>query len=154
MSEIRFFCVLCGTPVKTGREHGGQLFECPKCRRAVPVPPAPGTTSLKWVDMYPPDITAIDIIFPCPVCRARLGSDARTAGTYVWCPPCGSRVQVPHLASLIVSTPSVNDASKNGSIAPIAAAKLTAEEIDFLRNARPEAKADADPPKEKAANHA
>gem|GEM_PF-2286441 len=132
MNEIKFFCVLCGSPMSTRKESAGDVSTCPKCAHLVPVPPLPGEKSLRWSAIYPPDIVAVDIIFHCPKCDARLGSDARTAGNDVFCPPCGSRVKVPHLASLILPPSPGAPAVKTDASSP--ALNLTREEIEFLNN--------------------
>lgn len=121
--------------MNTSKEVAGDVLPCPKCARLVPVPPLPGENSLRWAAMYPPDIVAVDVIFHCPKCDARLGSDARTAGNHVYCPPCGSKVKVPHLAHLILPPAPGARAAKMDFAAP--AVKLSREEVEFLNSVTP-----------------
>jgi DNA-directed RNA polymerase subunit RPC12/RpoP len=130
MNRIDFFCVFCGASMSAKEDTEAAVLPCPACSHLSPVPPPPGTKSLRWTELYPPDIVAVDVIFHCPKCDARLGSDARTAGTFVYCPPCGTKVKVPHLEHLIV--PAGEAVEK--TVSREAPVKLTAEEVNFLNN--------------------
>jgi len=128
MNDSKIFCVFCGASISAKAGSTSDVLECPACSHLTPIPPAPGKESLRWAPIYPPDIVAVDVIFHCPKCETRLGSDARTAGTHVYCPPCGTRVQVPHLHQLILST------AEEKKPLPAAEATLSAAELEFLNN--------------------
>lgn len=129
-SEIDFFCALCGSPMKCSAHHSGKTCECPKCRRFVPVPPSPASTTPDWAAMYPPDILAVEIVFPCPECGSRLGINAMGAGISIECPPCKKQIKVPHLGSLVAaSTSAVQSSPPASGILP---SRLSPEEFEFL----------------------
>lgn len=135
MTEIHFYCVLCGAPMKSSLDRAGKVRECARCMRFVPVPPGEGDGSVVWSGMYPPDIIAIEILFSCPECGARLAIDAAEAASTVRCPPCGRWIKVPQLPASIPSSAS-HPASAPASEQPVH--HLSPEEIDFLNCVEPE----------------
>src|SRR5471030_1379471 len=97
---------------------------------------AHGDSSMGWDGTYPPEIIAIEIIFPCPECGARLRIDAQGAGATVQCPPCSKHIRVPHLTPLFV--PSSSASQMPASVSRKPGIHLTPEEIDFLNSVETE----------------
>jgi len=137
--EVHFYCVLCGVPMKAGSELAENVCECPRCFRFVPVPPESAKESPQWPQIYPPDVIAIEIKFPCSECGSKLEIDARSAGDTVYCPICTSAIKSPHLAFLIMPPLSVAPKSKIEFAKP--AINLSPQEIDFLNSVKPDAHA-------------
>jgi len=138
MNEVHFYCVFCGSPMKAGDDFQTDVRECARCFRVVPVPPGPAGVSSQWPQVYPADIIAIEIKFPCTQCGSKLEVDAREAGATVYCPICTSEIKAPHLAFLIMPPLSAAPKSKIEFARP--AATLSPQEIDFLNNVKPDAR--------------
>jgi DNA-directed RNA polymerase subunit M/transcription elongation factor TFIIS len=96
MSNISFFCAVCGQALSVDAAFAGEVAECTRCTRWVPVPGFPGKPPLSGcTSVYPPDILYMDVIFFCPGCERRLKVDARWEGRSLECPKCTRTVTVP-----------------------------------------------------------
>ena len=130
---IREKCPACRAEITLGRSSLNKRIQCPRCFRFSPVPPASGNLTSEWPQIYPPEIISVEIKFPCPDCGSKLEIDARLAGARVCCPVCTNKIRAPHLASLIMPPLSTAMAA-TGSSLPKPVARLSPQEIDFLRN--------------------
>ena len=119
MTDLHFFCVICGSALTARLEAAGGLIECAVCRRVVPVPGSPvGPGEVAGcLGLYQPAILEVSIKFLCPECNAKLSADARREGRQVECPHCATKFPMP-----MWSTPKV----------VVPEAKLSAAEIEFL----------------------
>jgi DNA-directed RNA polymerase subunit M/transcription elongation factor TFIIS len=97
MSSISFFCAVCGQALTAEPAFAGELMECTRCERSVPVPGFPATARESGcvVGVYPPEILSMDIVFLCWGCNARLVVDARLEGRELDCPQCHALVRAP-----------------------------------------------------------
>ena len=130
MNTVHFYCVLCGSPMNAGADLAGNVCECPRCSRMVPVPAPIDSKSMTWPPTWPQDIISVEIKFPCPECKNRLEADARWAGAPVHCPECKEIIRVPNLASLINPSMKAAKISKANAARPLN--NLSTEEVDFL----------------------
>ena len=104
----------------------GEVMECTRCERSVPVPgfPAqPGESGCAAV--YPPEILSMDVVFLCGGCNAKLVVDGRLEGRELGCPQCQAPVRAP-LWSRREAAPAAAGAPRKGR------PNLTPEEIGFL----------------------
>lgn len=143
MPTIRFYCVICGTAMKTSSDSPDDVVQCPSCSRRVPVP---RLTSLSGrfagcVPVFPPEVLDLEVKFLCTSCRNRLRADARWEGRNVVCPVCSKKTAVPRWsrvpmwsrapeAAVAASRP---DRPGNET----AVVSLSPEEIEFLSEAPP-----------------
>jgi DNA-directed RNA polymerase subunit RPC12/RpoP len=97
MADIHFFCALCGEGITLNGRHAGELVECGRCQRVVPVPGfTPPRGGLRdWLPAFPPEILAVEIKFLCGGCGSKLRIDARWEGRRLKCPNCASDGRVP-----------------------------------------------------------
>ena len=131
MSQLRFYCVFCGSGINADARSASNVCECPKCCRFTPVPVAPGGPSVPWATAYPPGILSVEIKFACPECGSRLGMEAHNAGDTVLCPVCYERIQCPNVSLRPVpAQEGVVAASREDAGRTII--RLSREEIDFL----------------------
>jgi len=96
MSSISFFCAVCGQALTAEPALAGEVMECTRCERSVPVPgfpPAPRESGCAAV--YSPEILSMDIVFLCRGCNAKLVADGRLEGRELDCPQCHARVRAP-----------------------------------------------------------
>lgn len=96
MSDISFFCVLCGGKLTAQNAAAGGSLECVHCGEPVPIP---GGSRSQPPGFNSPEILAVEIKFLCPGCGSRLGIDSSRGGEEIHCPPCGQPVTVPHLST-------------------------------------------------------
>src|SRR5450432_310873 len=92
-NEVIFHCVFCGARLQVASQHGGKAVECPHCLRRAPVPP---TEMGEWPYIYPAPIIAMELIFSCSECSAKLRVDAKGTSASVNCPACHKLIQVPN----------------------------------------------------------
>jgi len=126
MSSISFFCAVCGQALTAHSSFAGEVMDCTRCERSVPVPgfPAmPGETGCAPV--YPPEILSMDVVFLCRGCNAKLVIDGRLEGRELDCPQCQARVRAPLWSRRALSRP----AARTPKNAP---PSLTPDEIGFL----------------------
>jgi DNA-directed RNA polymerase subunit M/transcription elongation factor TFIIS len=127
MSKVSFFCAVCGEALSVDAAFAGEVVECDRCARWVPVPGFPGQSPLSGcASVYPPKILAMEVIFLCPSCNVRMIVDARWEGREVDCPKCEAVARVPWWSRYEATTP-----ARRESLAGRAPA-LSAEEIGFL----------------------
>lgn len=113
--------------MQIGAEHHGSVSECPACSRLMPVPPKPADHPDEWPTLYPPNVIAVEIIFRCPACEARLSIDVSNAGTQVQCPPCKQTITVPQ-----VTRPPTSRRTETARVNLPLVARLSPQEIEFL----------------------
>jgi DNA-directed RNA polymerase subunit RPC12/RpoP len=127
MSSISFYCAVCGQALIAEPSFAGEVMECARCRRWVPVPGYPRSRGVSGcAAVYPPEILRIDVVFPCQGCNARLEVDGRLEGRELVCPRCHAAVRAP-LWSRSPTTAAAD--ARTPKKAPPA---LTPEEIEFL----------------------
>lgn len=141
MSNVHFFCILCGTALQTSSDTRHDLMKCHGCSRHVPVPrPANLTGDFSYLPAFPPQVLELAVKFQCAGCGVVMRADARCEGRRVACDDCGAKTTIPRWSNLSNWT----RFSEAGVIArmraipmPGAAAPptLSVEEIDFLRGA-------------------
>jgi len=126
MSSISFFCAVCGQALTAEPSFAGEVMECTRCERSVPVPgfPAmPGESGCAAV--YAPEILSMDVVFLCRGCNTKLVVDGRLEGRELDCPQCHARVRTP-LWSRRATPPAAAATPKKGR------PSLTPDEIGFL----------------------
>ena len=130
MDDIHFYCVFCGAGLDADAEHAGKLCECPGCLRLTPAPAATNVRPKEWAITYPLEVFSVDVKFPCSKCGARLGADAKSAGSPVYCPVCKSIIHCPSLLFLLEPQSQPAPAAKQD--APRTVIHLSRAEIEFL----------------------
>jgi DNA-directed RNA polymerase subunit RPC12/RpoP len=141
MSITRFYCVICGTAMKTSADSTDDVVECPKCRRRVPVPRLASLSGrfVGCVPVFPPEVLDMEVKFLCTSCRKRLRADARWEGRTVTCPVCSKNTLVPRWSRVPTwsrAAGSEPEASRSDRPAGRAAVvSLSEDEIQFLSEA-------------------
>jgi DNA-directed RNA polymerase subunit RPC12/RpoP len=126
MSSILFFCAVCGEALSAELSFAGEIMDCSRCGRSVPVP---GFLMMRGgqgcAAVYPPEVLSVDVIFLCRRCGSKLVVDGRMEGREFDCPECDAPVKAP-----IWSRPAREPTNGRtpGKERPI----LTPEEIGFL----------------------
>ena len=122
MDDLRFHCVICGSPLKIASSLSGGVMECPHCLRVVPIPSPLSFPheNVECLPVLPPDILAVEIKILCGKCETKIRLDARMEGYRVTCPVCSAAIRVP-MWSRPATAPSRP-----------AATPLSAAEIEFL----------------------
>lgn len=127
MSDLAFFCVVCGKRLNTSADPACGLAECPHCLCVVPVPSF--GTSLDYLGCslpaFPAEVLAVEVKFLCEKCEAKLEIDVRMQDRDVTCPKCNAGIRVPRLRAEALPV--------SASLARAAAASLLSlAETEFL----------------------
>jgi DNA-directed RNA polymerase subunit RPC12/RpoP len=128
MSELQFYCVVCGASLSTEPTSAGGVAECPSCERTVPIPgypSVPGQPVPSW-GVFAPEVLALTVSFRCGQCAAIISADARWEDQDIQCPRCAAMTKVPHW-----SGPRV------GATPAFKLPTLSAEEVAFLSERQP-----------------
>src|SRR4051794_16203022 len=102
MSEIDFYCNVCGASLTARAETGGRTCVCPECSRLTPIPGSPDPV----LPAQKLDSLVIEVRLRCHCCGRKLRVDcsgrklrvdARTQGAAFDCPVCSGspKVQFP-----------------------------------------------------------
>lgn len=139
MPTIRFYCVLCGTGLRTATDFQDNLVECPKCLRNVPAPRLANVLgpSTGCPTVFPPEVLELSVKFQCTECHRRIRTDARWEGRLIVCPSCGDGTEVPRWSTVPVwqdPPEESKESARREPRAPVTAEEVTlsADEIDFL----------------------
>ena len=133
--SIDFFCPFCGTALAVSGELRGNVVECPRCSRSIPVP---GRLNRQvpagdYLPLFSPDILSVEMTFACPGCKRSLMADARYEGAAFSCPACHFAGSVPTWSGFVAPDPRAAPQKP--------AVILTAEELDFLSGEHEDASA-------------
>lgn len=139
MSTTRFFCIICGTALRTPVDWKHELLQCHSCSCHVPVPRLVDVKGqvTGCLPVFPVEVLELTVKFRCGKCRKRLRVDARWEGRVVACPVCKTGTEVPRWSTMPVWRHSAEAGEETPPPAlrsPIIAeaATLSSEEVDFL----------------------
>ena len=134
MPTIRFFCIMCGTPLEGTSDSRADVIACPSCAHHVSVPkPADIPCAADGCGpVFPPGVLELSVKFLCTSCQSPLRADARWEGRTVACPVCSDKTVVPRWSG-VARWPRASDAEKKapGTTGP-EVVRLSADEIEFL----------------------